>query len=183
MTLHDGDIQVIGVGGETYEIGSGKPGFDNIELTACGFDPHAPIGSLGGAASIQEAVALVGIAARLLRDGTRTAELVAEQAKRATYGVVVGPDAVSVAPAVQRGDEVIVVDPPRLARPLAPMRVTIDSGRLIRRLSLELRRFAPPSRGPGLARQRRRERVSITVSLSDFGRALEVRPPGCVAME
>jgi hypothetical protein len=184
MTLHDGDIQVIGVGGETYEIGSGQPGFDNIQLTACGFDPHAPIGSLGGAASIQEAVALVGIAVRLLRDGTRTAERLAEQADRgATYRVVVDPDAVSVAPAVQRGDEVIVVDPPRLGRHLAPMRVTVDSDRLVRRLSLGLRRFPPPSHGPGLARQRRRERVSIMVSLRDFGRELEVRAPSCVAME
>jgi hypothetical protein len=183
MTLHDGDIEVIGVGGETYELGSGQPGFDNIELTACGFDPHAPIGSFGGAASVQEAVALVGVAVRLLRDGTRTAELVAEQGNRATYRVVVDPDAVSVAPAVQRGDEVIVVDPPRLGRHLAPMRVTIDSGRRVRGLSLELRRFAPPSLGPGLARQRRRERVSIAVSLRDFGRELEVRPPSCIAME
>jgi hypothetical protein len=52
-----------------------------------------------------------------------------------------------------------------------------------RRLSLELRRFPPPSHGPGLARERRRERVSITVLFSDFGRALEVRPPACIAME
>jgi hypothetical protein len=184
MALHDKDVELIGVGGETYEIGRGEPGFDNITPTACGFDPHAPIGSLGGAASVQEAVALVGVAVRLLRDGTRTAELMSDHVDRgATYRVVTDPDAVSVAPAIQRGDEVIVVDPPRLARHLAPMRVTVDSGGLVSRLSLELRRFAPPSRGPGLARQRRRERVSITVSLGDFGRELEVRPPSCIAME
>jgi hypothetical protein len=184
-TTHpDKDVEVIGVGGETYEIGRGEPGFDNIELTACGFDPHAAIGSLGGAASVQEALALVGVAVRLLRDGTRRAELVGEHTGGgATYRVVTDPSAVSAAPAVQRGDEVIVVNPPRLARHLAPMRVTVDSGGLVSRLSLELRRFAPPSRGPGLARQRRRERVSITVSLGDFGRELEVRPPSCIAME
>lgn len=124
---------------ETYEIGRGEPGFDNIELTDCGFDPHAPIGSLGGAASVQEALALVGVAVRLLRDGTRRAELVGEHTGRgATYRVVTDPSAVSV---------------------------------------------APRSRGPGLARQRRRERVSIAVSLGDFGRALDVRPPSCIAME
>jgi hypothetical protein len=183
MTLHDNDVEVIGVGGETYEIGSGTPGFDNIELTACGFDPHAPIGSLGGGASIQEAVALVGIAVRLLRDGTRTAELLAQEATGARYRVVVDPDAVSVAPAVRRGDEVIVVDPPGLARHLAPMRVKVDSGGLVRGLSLELRRFAPPSPGPGRARERRREEVSIALSLSDFGREIDVRAPACVAME
>jgi hypothetical protein len=184
MALHDRDVELIGVDGETYEIGRGAPGFDNITLTACGFDPHAPIGSLGGAASIQEAVALAGLAVRLLRDGTGTAELVGEHTDRgATYRVVADPGVVSVAPVVQRGDEVIVVDPPRLARHLAPMRVTVDSGGLVRRLSLELRRFPPPSHRPGLARQRRRERVSIAVTLSDFGRELDVRPPSCIAME
>jgi hypothetical protein len=184
MTLHDKDVELIGVGGETYEIGRGTPGFDNITLTACGFDPHAPIGSLGGAASIQEALALVGVAVRLLRDGTRRAEIVGERTDRgASYRVVTDPSAVSVAPAVQRGDEVIVVNPPRLARNLAPMRVTVDSGGLVTRLSLELRRFPPPSYRPDLARQRRRERVSIAVTLSDFGRELDVRPPSCIAME
>jgi hypothetical protein len=63
------------------------------------------------------------------------------------------------------------------------MRVTVDSAGFVSRLSLELRRFAPPSRGPGLARLRRRERVSIAVWLGDFGRELDVRPPSCVAME
>jgi hypothetical protein len=184
MTLHDKDVELIGVGGETYEIGRGAPGFDNITPTACGVDPHAPIGSLGGAASIQEALALVGVAVRLLRDGTGTAELVGEHTYRgATYRVVADPSAVSVAPVVRRGDEVIVVDPQRLARHLAPTRVTVNSGGLVSRLSLELRRFPPPSHGPGLARQRPRERVSITVSLGDFGRELEVRPPSCIAME
>jgi hypothetical protein len=184
-TTHpDKDIGIIGAGGETYEIGRGEPGFDNIEPTACGFDPHAPIGSLGGAASIQEVVALVSVAMRLLRDGTRRAEVVGERTDSgATYRVVTDPSAVSVAPAVRRGDEVIVVNPPRLARHLAPMRVTVDSGGLVSRLSLELRRFAPPSRGPGVARQRWRERVSIAVSLGDFGRELDVRPPSCIAME
>jgi hypothetical protein len=178
------DVEIIGVGGEAYEIGRGEPGFDNIDLTACGYDPHAPIGSLGGALSVQEAVALVGVAVRLVRDGTRTAELIARDGdQRTTYRVVTDPSTVSVAPAVQRGDEVIVVDPPRLARHLGPMRATLDSGGLIRRLSLALRRFPPPSRGPGLARQRRRERVSIAVTLGHFGRELEVRAPSCIAME
>jgi hypothetical protein len=74
-----------------------------------------------------------------------------------------------------------VVNPPRLGRHPAPIEVTTDADALIRRLALELRRFPPPSRGPGIAWEHRRERVSISVSLSDFGRALEVRPPRCVS--
>jgi hypothetical protein len=184
MTHFGGVIEVIGVGGETYEIGSGEPGFDNITPTACAFDPHAPIGSLGGAASIQEAVALVGVALRLVRDGSRKATVAEEQAGgSATYRVVIDPSTASAGPGARGGDEVIVVDPPRLARHLAPVRVSVDSDGLVRRLSLELRRFPPPSHGPGLVRERRRERVSIAVSLTDHGRELDVSPPACIAME
>jgi hypothetical protein len=176
-------LEVIGVGGETYQIGRGEPGFDNVEGTACAFDPHAPIGSLGGAVSVQEAVALVGVAVRLLRDTTRTTTVIEQHAGHAaTYRVPVDPSTVTDADA-GRGDEWIVVNPPRLARHLAPMHVTVDSDGLIRRLSLELRRFPPPSPGPRLARTRRRERVAIAMSLGDFGRPLQVRPPSCVAME
>jgi hypothetical protein len=183
-TTHlDSALDVIGVGGETYQIGRGEPGLDNIEGTACAFDPHAPIGSLGGAVSVQEAVALVGVAVRLLRDGARTTRVVDQGTPHAAnYWVSVDPSrATDIDPG--RGDEWIVVNPSRLARHLAPMQVTLNSDGRIRRLSLELRRFPPPSRGPGLARERRRERVTVVVALSDFGRRLEVAPPSCVAME
>jgi hypothetical protein len=63
------------------------------------------------------------------------------------------------------------------------MRVRVGSDGLVRRLALELRRFPPPSTGPGLVRERRRERVSITISLAGHGRVLDVTPPECVAME
>lgn len=183
MTHFDPVVDVVGVGRETYEIGRGEPGFDNIG-TSCWFDPHQPIGSLGGAASVQEAVALAGVAVRLLRDGIRTATLVEEHADGATtYRVEVEPSEASVAPSSRGGDEVIGVDPRRLARHLAPIRVGVGSEGLVRRLSLELRGFRPPSRGPGLVRERRRERVSIAVLLSDFGRELGVPAPPCVAME
>jgi len=176
-------LEAIGVRGETFQIVHGEPGFDNLTATDCAFDPHALVGSYGGAVSVQEAVALVGVATRLLRDGLRKATVMERNERRsATYRVIVDPHAVSD-PDVRRSDEWYVVNPPRLARHLAPIEVTVDSGGLIRRLALELRRFPPPSRGPGIAREHRREVVSISVSLSDFGRALEVRPPRCVAME
>lgn len=176
-------LEAIGVRGETFQIVHGEPGFDDLTATDCAFDPHAPVGSYGGAVSVQEAIALIGVATHLLRDGLRTATVMERNERPShTYRVIVDPQAVSDAD-VRRSDEWHVVNPPRLARHLAPIEVTIDSGGLIRRLALELRRFPPPSRGPGIAREHRRERVSISVSLSDFGRALEVKSPRCVAME
>jgi hypothetical protein len=176
-------VETIGLRGEIFQIVHGEPGFDNLAATDCAFDPHALVGSYGGAVSLQEAVALVGVAIRLLRDGLRAATVAQRNQKpSATYSVVVDPRAVSD-PDMRRSDEWTVVNPPRLARHLAPIGVTIDSAGLIRRLALELRHFPPPARGPGIAREHRRERVSISVSLGDFGRALEVKSPRCIAME
>jgi hypothetical protein len=175
-------VKIIGLDSETFQIVDRNLGFEDIGRAGCAFDPHALIGILGGAASIQEAVALLGVATRLLRDAPRDATLLERRARSATYRVAVDPRAVSRRDS-SRGDEWIVVNPPRLARHLAPVRVRVGSDGLIRRLSLELRRFPPPSLGLGLAREHRRERVSISVSLSDFGRALEVKLPSCVAME
>lgn len=183
MTHFDPVVDVVGVGRETYEIGRGRPGFDNIG-SACWFDLHQPIGSLGGAASVQEAVALAGIVVRLLRDGIRMATLIEQHTDGATtYRVEVEPSVASVAPTARGGDETIAVGPRRLARHLAPIRVRVGSEGLLGRLSMKLQGFRPPSNGPGRMRERRRERVSISVSLSDFGRALRVPAPPCVAME
>lgn len=197
ITHLDRVLDVVGVGGETYLARSASPAeIQNGELVGtverwitgtpegCWFDPHAPVGSLGGAASVQEAMALAGVSVRLLRDGISTAALVRNHAGGGrTYRVVADPSKASLAPSARGSDEIRIVEPRRLARHLAPMRVRVDSGGLVRRLSLALRRFWPSKRGPGLVRERRRERVSIAIALGEFGRALGVRAPRCVAME
>jgi hypothetical protein len=176
-------LEAIGMRGETFQIVRKEPGFENLAPTGCAFDPHSLVGSYGGAISVQEAMALVGVATRLLQDGARTA-IVLQRKERpaATYRVIVDPSAVSDAD-LPRSDEWRVVNPRRLARHLGPAHVTVDSRGLIRRLALDLRSFPPPKRGPGVGRERRRERVSVTVSLSDFGRTFDLRPPACMAME
>lgn len=180
-THFDRVLDVVGVDGETYvaqarAITGGPDG--------CWFDPHAPVGSLGGAASIQEAMTLVGVTVRLLRDGIRRAAVVRDRAGGGrTYRVVVNPRKASLSPSAHGSDEIRIIAPERLARHLAPIRMRVDANGLIRRLTLELQRFRPAARGPGLVRERRRERVSITVDLGDFGRTLAVRAPRCVAME
>lgn len=191
-------IDVLGVQGEAYlvrgvspaAIQDGKlvgvevPDLDRALRSVCALDPHAPVGNLGGAASVQEALALAGVAVRLLRDGTTAARLIQDQAGGgASYGVKVDPSQASVAPSAEGSDEMIVVDPRRLARQLAPIHVDLDAEGLVRGLSLELRGFRPAVLAPGLMRQRRRERVAIQVELSDFGRTLGLRSPRCVAME
>jgi hypothetical protein len=98
-------LEAIGVRGETFQIVPGEPGFDSLTATDCAFDPHALVGGYGGAVSVQEAVALVGVATRLLRDGLRTATVMERNERRsATYRVIVDPQAVSD-PDVRRSDE------------------------------------------------------------------------------
>jgi hypothetical protein len=172
-------------GRETYQLEPrGELDLLDTRDRECGFDPHAPIGSLPGTASVQETVALPAVVIRLLRDAIRTATVVeALPGGASIYRVVVDPARASVAPSAHGGDELINVDPRRLARHLARLRVTLDPKRLVRRLTLELRRFRPAVPGPRIRRERRRVDVSVTVWLGDFGRRLEVRAPSCVAME
>lgn len=182
ITHFDRFLDVVGVGGETYRARV-DPTFAGTPR-GCWFDPHAPVGGLGGAASIQEAMALVGVTVRLLRDGIRTASLVRDDAGGGrTYRVVVDPRRASLAPSALGSDEIHIVAPRRLAAHLTPMRARLDARGLVRRLSFELRRWRPAGHGPGLVRERRRERVSVTIRLGDFGRRLAVRAPRCVAME
>jgi hypothetical protein len=182
LTHVDDPLDVAGVGGETYLLRPAS--FAAIGNAGCWFDPHAPVGSLGGAASVQEAMALAGVAVRLLRDGITTATRLRDDARGGViYRVLVDPRKASLAPSARGSDEILIVGPRRLARHLGPLRVRVGSGGLIQRISLELRRFRPPGLGPGLVRARRRERVSISFALSGFGRPLDVRSPRCVAME
>jgi hypothetical protein len=177
------DLTVIGLAGETYQLVDRDLTFQDIGRAGCAFDPHAPVGSLGGAVSIQEALALVGIATRLLHEVPReVAELEHRGVRAGTYRVSVNPSAVT-APNLRRSDEWIVVNPARLARHLAPILVDIDRNGLIRRLSLTLRRFRPPSFGPGRSRAHRRERVAVSVRLGNSRRELAVERPDCLAME
>ena len=158
-------------------------GFDPANVSGCAFDPHQPVGNLGGAASVQEAVSLAGIAVRLLRDGIRTAEVIRDASGSTAYRVQVDPARASVAPSARGSDEVVIVNPRRLARQLGPMRVTLGSDGLVRRIGFELRDYRPWSPGPRRARGRGRERVAIALALSGFGRKLAVEQPRCVAME
>lgn len=173
-------FDVAGVDGETYLVQ--PPDLD--PSGGCWLDPHAPVGALGGAASVQEAAALAGVSVRLLRDGIGTAERVrGDPAGGTTYRVSIEPNEASRAPARYRGDEHSIVGPRRLARHLGPLLVRVDPEGLIRRLSLELRRFRSAPPGPTLLRGRRRERVSMGMELSGYGRPLGVRAPTCIAME
>ena len=177
-------LTVIGLDGETYQIVDRDLTFQDVGRAGCAFDPHAPVGSLGGAVSIQEALALVGIATRLLREVPREVMDLEHRAGPAgTYRVNVNPTAVT-APGLRRSDEWIVVNPTRLARHLAPILVDVDAKGLIRRLSLHLRSFRPPSFGPGrVAREHRRERVAVSVRLAELRREFAVKRPACLAME
>ncbi len=97
--------------------------------------------------------------------------------------VEVDPGRASVAPSAEGSDETIVVRPRRLARQLTPLEVEVDADGLVRALALELRAFRPVVFTPGLRRPGRGERVAVHIALGDFGRALSVQTPRCIAME
>jgi hypothetical protein len=139
---------------------------------------------MGGAASVQEALALAGVAVRLLRDGATKVTLMHERpGGGATYRVEVDPGRASIAPSAGGSDETIVVAPRRLAWQLAPLEVEVGADGLIRALALELRGFRPVVFAAGLRRTGRGERVAVRIDLGDFGRALSVQSPHCIAME
>jgi len=197
-THYDRVMDVLALEGETYLVrGASPPAIQNGKLvgvevpdilralrSVCALDPHGPVGNPGGAASVQEALALAGVAVRLLRDGTTKATLMDERADGgATYRVKVDPGQASAAPSAAGSDETIVVAPRRLARQLAPLEVAVGADGLVRALALELRGFRPVVFAPGVRRQRRGERVAVHIALADFGRALSVHTPRCLAME
>jgi hypothetical protein len=197
-THYDRVMDVLALQGETYLVrGASPPAIQNGKLVGvavpdilralrsiCALDPHGPVGNLGGAASVQEALALAGVAVRLLRDGTTKATPMRERAGGgATYRVEVDPGQARVAPSAEGSDETIVVAPRRLARQMAPLAVELGADGLVRSLALELRDFRPVVFAPGVRRQRRGERVAVQIALGDFGRAFSVETPRCIAME
>jgi len=170
-------IRIVSTGSEAY---IGKPDLPGLRDRRCWFDPHLPIGSARGTASVQESLALVGITTRLLARATARARITddADSQGRTRYEAWVDR---SAAKAVYRhGDELFDARPKELARELQlPLGVETVSGHLSR-ISLELPRFESAAY---LARFRGVESVSIEVSLTPTSRKLKLHPTNCIAME
>ena len=171
-------IRVVSTGPEAY---IGKPDLPGLRRRRCWFDPHLPIGTAPGTASVQEALALVGIATRLLAQATeraRVADDPGDNERRTSYEAWVDRSAANAG--YRRSDELFEARPKVLARKLhLPLAVDTVGGRL-GTISLELPRFESAAY---LRRFRGVESVSIDFSLTPSDRKLQLRPTRCIAME
>jgi hypothetical protein len=182
MTHFPTVLEVAGVAGESYLVLQGTETTLVQRSSECWLDPHAPVGALGGGASVQEAMALTSVAVRLLRDGIiRGVAVDRTTSGGRSYRVAVDPAKATLA--TPDRDEVRIVEPRELARHLRTIGVRVTADRFVRRLSLKLRQFRPATFGPALGRERHTEDVAVQVAFSGFGRSLVLRQPPCIAME
>jgi hypothetical protein len=171
-------IRIVGTGPEAY---IGQPDLPGLRRRRCWFDPHLPIGSAPGTASVQESLALVGIATRLLAHATERARI-RDDAEggdgRTRYEAWVDRSAADAA--YSHSDELFEAGPRELARELRlPLAVETVNGH-VSGMSLELPRFESAAY---LRRFRGIESVSVEISLTPADRKLKLRPTRCIAME
>lgn len=166
-------VRVVGRRGTSYEV-----------VRGCWLDPHAPVGSFGGATSVQETLALVGVSLRLLRDAAEEVSMAQDlPGGGRRYAVKADARQAEVPRTWRAGDELWIVRPRRLARQLAlPIGLTVNKQGAVSRLSLKLPRFRPIKRPPSL-RRGAPEAVSVDVSLGRFGRKVRLGKPNCLAVE
>lgn len=175
-----GVLDLIGVRGESYVV---------QEQGRCWLDPHAPVGRFGAGISVEESVMVTVVTMRLLERAIRGAAVADGKAKnRRVYQVRVDERRASPPPTPASSgsrDDLWVVKPKRLARQLVqPIAATIGKDGRVSRLSMRLPRFVV-NQMELVPRPRRivPEPVAIEVSLGGFGRRLELKQPGCLAIE
>jgi hypothetical protein len=172
-------IHIVSIGREPYIADPGLPGLGGRR---CWFDPHLPIGSAPGTASVQESLALVGIVTRLLARAVERAA-VAEDAALAddrSNRYEVWLDAAAARAPYSEGDELFEARPKALAREV-DLPVTIETAAAhLSAISLTLPRFETSAY---LRRYRGVGAVSIEVSLNPATQRLKLHPTNCLAME
>lgn len=151
------------------------------ERQRCWLEPHLPVGSYGGATSVEESVRLVAAALEALR------ERVASATARAGGGPDVAAYDATLKPLPPEGREERQAAPglqgtaARLLGKLdRPIRLSASEDGRIVELRLELRDYRPRSylRGSGEP-----ERVTIEARLSEARSELRLAPPECMGME
>ncbi len=172
LATHESAFEV-----QRLTVGNGQ----TVRPRRCWMRPHSPVGYLGGGASAQEALALVEITMRLLRDATRASE--AGGHGLAAYEARVDPTRATFPLASRRGDVYMVLSPVKLAREIGqPIRLRIDHSGHLNALTLMLPRFHRVE-FQGTRTSRRWEAVSLEVSLTGLGRQLKLPRPQCLAVE
>lgn len=150
------------------------------EKQRCWVEPHLPVGSYGGATSLEESVRLVAAALEALR------ERVASATARTSGPGVAAYDATLKPLPPEDGQERKATPGFRgtaaglLGKLDRPIRLSVSEDGRIVELRLELRDYRPQSylRGTGEP-----ERVAIEARLSEAESKLNLDPPECTGME
>jgi hypothetical protein len=170
-------IRVVSTGPEAY---IGEPDLPGLRRRRCWFDPHLPIGSAPGTASVQESLALVGIATRLLAQATERARITDDAGGEGRIRYEAWVDRSAAKAVYRHSDELFDARPKMLAHKLHLPLVVDTVGGHLSGISLELPRFESAAY---LRRFQGIESVSIEVSLAPAESKLGLRPTRCIAME
>jgi hypothetical protein len=171
---------VIGLDGEGYESTveetTGGPFGDGGER--CWFNPHAPVGSFLGTASVEESVRLTGAVLESLSEEVRSATSTADNA----YEVALDPSAARPRDDFRESKERVWGDRNLLGQLAGPIETALSAQGAVARIALELRDYEVPR---GLIRPRRGRigRVTIEATLAPTDEELVLDAPECQALE
>ena len=164
---------VIGLDGEGFENTvqeTTEPPFTLGEGRRCWFNPHSPVGSFLGTASVEESVRLVGAIVESLQGEIEAATL-----RGSAYAVRLRPSAGRPRDDFRERPSRVWGDRALFAQLRGPILVGVDDGR-VDRIALRLRDYQPYV-GKPIAR------VSIAAELAPTDQRLESERPSCQAIE
>jgi hypothetical protein len=167
---------VIGLDGEgnetTVEETTGRPFAEGEER--CWFNPHAPVGSFLGTASVEESVRLTGAVLESLGEEVRSAVPAAGDA----YEVVLDQSATRPRDDFRESKERVWGDRNLLGQLAGPIEIALSAQGAVSRIALELRDYEPYE----MIRPPIR-RVTIEATLAPTDEELVLDPPECQALE
>jgi len=173
--------------GPKVVIGTDGEGFENTfeethglfetqnQKERCWFNPHAPVGSFQGTASVEEAVRLTSAVVESLEDETLSAKPTGD-----SFDVELKPSAGEPHSDFRETERRIWGDRALLDRLNGPIEVGLSNDGSLERVALELRDYRPYS---GLRKRNEIGRVSIEANYLSSGAKPSIDPPTCMALE
>jgi hypothetical protein len=169
---------VIGLGGEGFENTVAEGPLDNGSKR-CWFNPHSPVGSLLGTASVEESMRLTGAVLESLGNEVRSVE-----AADGAYGAVLDDSATRPPDDFRDTEERIWGDRNLLAQLRRPIEVALSPAGTVEEITVELRDYEPYEvELAGDERAGPIPKVTIAATLAPTNEKLVVDPPECQAIE
>jgi hypothetical protein len=169
---------VIGLGGEGFENTVAEGPLNNGSKR-CWFNPHSPVGSFLGTASVEESVRLTGAVIESLGDEVRSVE-----AADGAYAVNLDDSATRPRDDFHDTEERVWGDRDLLTQVPGPIEVALSPGGMVDEIVVELRDYEPYEvELAGDERTGPVPKVTITATLAPTGEKLVVDPPECQAIE